>query len=132
MCFLVPHSRVRGSLLVTAHLGLSHTAQAASGRKNLESKQTGAGGSHGTQKEMSHPNSQSRAVAEWGAEPGPAAHQPGQNLGRILILTFQRPCFIPLASQISPVFPFPRANRSHSYLLLLYPSEMIFSNFYFI
>lgn len=52
--------------------------------KNLESKQTGARGSRGIQKEMSHLNSQSRAVAELGAEPGPAA----QILGRILIFNF--------------------------------------------
>lgn len=104
MCFLVPHSCVHGSVLVTAHLGPSHTAQAAPGRKNLESKQTGAGGSHGTQKEMSHPNSQSRAVAELGAQPGPAAQQPGQILGRILIFNFP---FHPFCLSDLPSVPIP-------------------------
>lgn len=93
--------------MVTAHLGLSHTAQAAPGRKNLESKQTGAGGSHGSQKEMSHPNSQSRAVAELGAEPGAAAHQPGHSLGRTLIFNFPVPPFHPSCLSDLPSIPIP-------------------------
>lgn len=101
MCFLVPHW--------SQHTwGPSHTAQAAPGRKNLESKQTGAGGSHGTQKEMSHPNSQSGAVAELGAEPGPAAHQPGQILGRILIFNFS---FHPSFLSDLPSIPIPQGNQ---------------------
>lgn len=60
----------------------------------------------GAQKEMSHPNSQSRAGAELGAEPGPAAHQPGQIWGRTLIFNFP--------VQISSLFPLRSSQYSHS------------------
>lgn len=96
MCFLV-------CARLTAHLGLSHTAQGAPGRKNLEFKQTGAGGSHGAQKEMSHPNWQSPAVAELGAEPGPAARIWGRFWEKLEFLTF-----------ISSLLPLRSCQNSHS------------------
>lgn len=105
MSFLVPHSCVQGSLLVTAHLGLSHTAQRAPGRKNLESKQTGAGGST-KGNESPQLTEQSRAGAELGAEPGPAAHQPGQIWWRTLIFNFP--------VKISSLLPLRSSQYSHS------------------
>lgn len=60
----------------------------------------------GAQKEMSHPNSQSRAGAELGAEPGPAAHQPGQIWWRTLIFNFP--------VKISSLLPLRSSQYSHS------------------
>lgn len=89
MGFFPAHSFMFGRvfLLVASHLCLLaphrqalYTAQAASPRNSLQSKQTGAGGRHGTQKEMTHANSHSRAVAEFGIQPRSAECQPRRTL----------------------------------------------------